>query len=223
MQGILDKLNEWLTELLIDGILGNLSGMFDTVNSKVGEIAGEVGMTPSAWNGGVFSLIRGLSETVIIPIAGIILTLVMCYELIQLVIEKNNLHDLDTWIFFKWIFKTFAAVMLVTNTWNIVMAVFDMAQHVVNQSAGVISATTSIDLATALPDMEAQLEAMELGPLLGLWFQSMVVGLTMNILSICIFLVIYGRMIEIYRASRSAAFHPKAVRGHFGNPALASR
>lgn len=198
MQGILDKLNEWLTELLIDGILGNLSGMFDTVNSKVGEIAGEVGMTPSAWNGGVFSLIRGLSETVIIPIAGIILTLVMCYELIQLVIEKNNLHDLDTWIFFKWIFKTFAAVMLVTNTWNIVMAVFDMAQHVVNQSAGVISSTTSIDLATALPDMEAQLEAMELGPLLGLWFQSMVVGLTMNILSICIFLVIYGRMIEIY-------------------------
>lgn len=198
MQGILDKLNEWLTELLIDGILGNLSGMFDTVNSKVGEIAGEVGMTPSAWNGGVFSLIRGLSETVIIPIAGIILTLVMCYELIQLVIEKNNLHDLDTWIFFKWIFKTFAAVMLVTNTWNIVMAVFDMAQHVVNQSAGVISSTTSIDLATALPDMEAQLEAMELGPLLGLWFQSMVIGLTMNILSICIFLVIYGRMIEIY-------------------------
>lgn len=198
MQGILDKLNEWLTELLIDGILGNLSGMFDTVNSKVGEIAGEVGMTPSAWNGGVFSLIRGLSETVIIPIAGIILTLVMCYELIQLVIEKNNLHDLDTWIFFKWIFKTFVAVMLVTNTWNIVMAVFDMAQHVVNQSAGVISATTSFDLATALPDMEAQLEAMELGPLLGLWFQSMVVGLTMNILSICIFLVIYGRMIEIY-------------------------
>lgn len=198
MQGILDKLNEWLTELLIDGILGNLSGMFDTVNSKVGEIAGEVGMTPSAWNGGVFSLIRGLSETVIIPIAGIILTFVMCYELIQLVIEKNNLHDLDTWIFFKWIFKTFAAVMLVTNTWNIVMGVFDVAQHVVNQSAGVISSTTSIDLATALPDMEAQLEAMDLGPLLGLWFQSMVVGLTMNILSICIFLVIYGRMIEIY-------------------------
>lgn len=198
MQGILDKLNEWLTELLIDGILGNLSGMFDTVNSKVGEIAGEVGTTPSAWNGGVFNLIRGLSETVIIPIAGIILTLVMCYELIQLVIEKNNLHDLDTWIFFKWIFKTFAAVMLVTNTWNIVMAVFDMAQHVVNQSAGVINSTTSIDLATVLPDMEAQLEAMELGPLLGLWFQSMVVGLTMNILSICIFLVIYGRMIEIY-------------------------
>ena len=198
MQSILDKLAEWLKELLISGILGNLSGMFDTVNTKVGEIAGEVGMTPSAWNGGVFNLIRSLSETVIIPIAGIILTFVMCYELIQLVIEKNNLHDVDTWIFFKWIFKTFVAVFLVTNTWNIVMAIFDVAQNVVSQSGGIISGSTSIDLSTAIPDMEAQLEAMDLGPLLGLWFQSMVVGLTMNILSICIFLVIYGRMIEVY-------------------------
>lgn len=198
MQSILDKLAEWIKELLISGILGNLSGMFDTVNTKVGEIAGEVGMTPSAWNGGVFNLIRSLSETVIIPIAGIILTFVMCYELIQLVIEKNNLHDVDTWIFFKWIFKTFVAVFLVTNTWNIVMAIFDVAQNVVSQSGGIISGSTSIDLSTAIPDMEAQLEAMDLGPLLGLWFQSMVVGLTMNILSICIFLVVYGRMIEIY-------------------------
>lgn len=198
MQSILDKLAEWLKELLISGILGNLSEMFDTVNTKVGEIAGEVGMTPSAWNGGVFNLIRSLSETVIIPIAGIILTFVMCYELIQLVIEKNNLHDVDTWIFFKWIFKTFVAVFLVTNTWNIVMAIFDVAQNVVSQSGGIISGSTSIDLSTAIPDMEAQLEAMDLGPLLGLWFQSMVVGLTMNILSICIFLVVYGRMIEIY-------------------------
>ena len=198
MQSILDKLAEWLKELLISGILGNLSGMFDTVNTKVGEIAGEVGMTPSAWNGGVFNLIRSLSETVIIPIAGIILTFVMCYELIQLVIEKNNLHDVDIWIFFKWIFKTFVAVFLVTNTWNIVMAIFDVAQNVVSQSGGIISGSTSIDLSTAIPDMEAQLEAMDLGPLLGLWFQSMVVGLTMNILSICIFLVVYGRMIEIY-------------------------
>ena len=198
MQSILDKLAEWLKELLISGILGNLSGMFDTVNTKVGEIAGEVGMTPSAWNGGVFNLIRSLSETVIIPIAGIILTFVMCYELIQLVIEKNNLHDVDTWIFFKWIFKTFVAVFLVTNTWNIVMAIFDVAQNVVSQSGGIITGSTSIDLSAAIPDMEAQLEAMDLGPLLGLWFQSMVVGLTMNILSICIFLVVYGRMIEIY-------------------------
>ena len=198
MQSILDKLGEWLKVMLVDGITGNLSGMFDTVNTKVGEIAGEVGTTPLSWNSGVFNLIRNLSETVIIPIAGIILTFVMCYELIQIIIEKNNLHDIDTWIFFKWIFKTFVAVLLVTNTWNIVMGVFDVAQHVVSQSAGVIISNTSIDLATAIPDMEAQLNAMELGPLLGLWFQSMIVGLTMNALSICIFLVIYGRMIEIY-------------------------
>lgn len=198
MQSILDKLGEWLKAMLVDGITGNLSGMFDTVNTKVGEIAGEVGTTPLSWNSGVFNLIRNLSETVIIPIAGIILTFVMCYELIQIIIEKNNLHDIDTWIFFKWIFKTFVAVLLVTNTWNIVMGVFDVAQHVVSQSAGVIISNTSIDLATAIPDMEVQLNAMELGPLLGLWFQSMIVGLTMNALSICIFLVIYGRMIEIY-------------------------
>lgn len=198
MQSVLDKIAEWFKELLISGITGNLSGMFDTVNTKVGEIAGQVGQTPSGWNGGVFSMIRSLSETVILPIAGIILTFVMCYELIQIVIEKNNLHDIDTWIFFKWIFKTFIAVLLVSNTWNIVMGVFDMTQHVVSQSAGVISTNANIDVSTVIDDMETRLEAMEIGPLLGLWFQSLVVGLTMNILSICIFLVIYGRMIEIY-------------------------
>lgn len=198
MQSVLDKIAEWFKELLISGITENLSGMFDTVNTKVGEIAGQVGQTPSGWNGGVFSMIRSLSETVILPIAGIILTFVMCYELIQIVIEKNNLHDIDTWIFFKWIFKTFIAVLLVSNTWNIVMGIFDMTQHVVNQSAGVITTNAGIDVSTVINDMETRLEAMEVGPLLGLWFQSLVVGLTMNILSICIFLVIYGRMIEIY-------------------------
>lgn len=198
MQGILDKIAEWFKELLIDGITSNLSGMFDTVNEKVGEIAGQVGQTPSAFNGGVFSMIRNLSNNVILPIAGIILTFVMCYELIQIIIEKNNLHDVDTWFFFKWIFKTFCAVLIVSNTWNIVMGIFDVAQHVVNNAAGVISSSTAINGATALGDIEAQLEAMEVGELLGLWFQSMFVGLTMNILSICIFLVVYGRMIEIY-------------------------
>ncbi|WP_125143698.1 VirB6/TrbL-like conjugal transfer protein, CD1112 family [Clostridium transplantifaecale] len=198
MDSIIDKITEWFKGLLIDGITGNLSGMFDTVNTKVGEITGEVGQTPSGWNGGVFSMIQNLSENVIIPIAGIILTFVMCYELIQIVVEKNNLHDVDTWIFFKWIFKTFIAVLLVTNTWNIVMGVFDMAQHVVNQSTGVISTDASIEISSVLGNMETELEAMDLGPLLGLWFQSMFVGLTMHILSICIFLVVYGRMIEIY-------------------------
>ena len=160
MGGILDKLDEWLRGLLIEGITGNLSGMFDTVNTKVGEIAGEVGQTPLAWNSGVFSMIRNLSETVIVPIAGVILTFVMCYELIQLVTEKNNLHDVDTWMFFKWIFKTFCAVLIVTNTWNIVMGIFDVGQSVVNSSAGVIIGNTSIDISSVITDMEAQLEAL---------------------------------------------------------------
>ena len=195
---IIDWLKDWLMELLRDGIISNLSGLFDTVNQKVGEVAGEVGATPQGWNAGIFSMIRNLSETVIIPIAGAILAFVMTYELIQMVTEKNNMHDIDTFMIFKWVFKTFAAVLIVTNTWNIVMGIFDMAQQVVNQSAGVIIGNTSIDLATVVPNLEAQLETMELGGLLGLWFQSLFVGLTMNVLSICIMLVIYGRMIQIY-------------------------
>ena len=195
---IWQMIEDWFRGILTDGILSNLSGLFDSVNTEVGEIATQVGTTPAGWNAGIFNMIRSLSENVIVPIAGVIITFVMCYELIQLVIEKNNLHDLDTWIFFKWIFKTFVAVLLVTNTWNIVMGVFDATQQVVNQSAGVIIGDTSIDFDTLLPDLESRLEAMDIGPLLGLWFQTLVVGLTMNILSICIFLVTYGRMIEIY-------------------------
>ena len=198
MGGILDKLDEWLRGLLADGIKGNLTGMFDSVNTEVGEIAGQVGMTPQAWNGGVFSMIQNLSETVIVPIAGVILTFVMCYELIQLVTERNNLHDIDTWMFFKWVFKTFCAVLIVTNTWNIVMGVFDVAQSVVNSSAGVIIGSTSVDINSVITDLEGQLEALPTGELFGLWFQSLFVGLTMNALSICIMLVIYGRMIEVY-------------------------
>ena len=183
---------------MTEGIIGNLSGMFDTVNTKVGEIAGEVGATPQGWNSGIFSMIQNLSETVIIPIAGAILAFVMCYELIQMVTEKNNMHDIETFMFFKWVFKTFAAVLIVTNTWNIVMGIFDMALQVVNQSAGVIISETSIDITSAVADLETQLAELSIGGLLGLWFQSLFVGLTMNILSICIMLVIYGRMIEIY-------------------------
>lgn len=198
MQSIIDSITQWLTELLIGGITENLSGMFDNVNQKVGEIAGEVGKTPSVWNGGVFSMIRNLSETVIIPIAGIILTFVMCYELIQMVIEKNNLHDFETFMFFKWIFKTFVAVMIITNTFNIIMGVFDLSQHVVSGAADVIISDTNIDISSSIVDMESRLQAMELGPLLGLWLQSMFVGFTMRALTICIFVVIYGRMVEIY-------------------------
>ena len=198
MESILDKITEWLKTMLVEGIITNLSGMFDNVNQQVGEIAGQVGLTPAAWNAGVFSMIRSLSESAIIPIAGVILAFVMTYELIQMVIDRNNLHDIDTWIFFKWIFKTFVAVLLVTHTFDIVMGIFDMAQSVVNSASGVISADASVDLATTVADLQTRLTAMELGPLFGLWFQSLFIGFTMQALSICIFLVIYGRMIEIY-------------------------
>ena len=198
MQSIIDSITEWLKELLISGITENLSGMFDTVNMKVGEIAGEVGMTPSTWNGGVFSMIQNLSENVIVPIAGIILTFVMCYELIQMVIEKNNLHDIETFMFFKWIFKTFVAVLIITNTFNIIMGIFDMSQYVVSNASGVILTDTNIDISTVIIGMEETLKEMELGPLLGLWLQSTLIGFTMTALSICIFVIIYGRMIEIY-------------------------
>nr|WP_302975087.1 CD0415/CD1112 family protein [Enterocloster clostridioformis] len=198
MDFLWDSITEWLKEILVSGIINNLSGMFDQVNQKVGEIAGQVGTTPQAWNGGVFNMVRNLSETVIVPIAGAILAFVMTLELIQLIIDKNNLHDLDTWMFLKWIFKTASAILIVTNTWNIVMGVFDVAQSVVNNAAGVIISDTSIDISSVVNDMETRLMAMDLGPLFGLWFQSLFVGITMWALTICIFIIVYGRMVEIY-------------------------
>ena len=184
--------------MLIGGITSNLSGMFDSVNGQVAGISVQIGQTPQGWNATIFSMIQILSESVIVPIAGLILAFVMTLELIQLLVEKNNLHDVDTWMFFKWIFKTAAAILIVTNTWNIVMGVFDAAQSVVARASGVITADTSIDISSVIPDMETRLAEMELGPLLGLWMQSAFVGITMWALTICIFIVIYGRMIEIY-------------------------
>lgn len=198
MDLIWQKFTEWLKELLISGIMDNVNGLFDNVNSRVAGIAGQVGATPQGWNSGVYGMIRTLSDNVILPIAGVILAFVMTLELIQLITEKNNMHDVDTWMFFKWIFKTACAVLIVTNTWNIVMGVFDATQSVVNQSSGVIIGETSIHFDRLIPGLEFQLESMTIGSLLSLWFQTLVVGLTMNILSICIFLVTYGRMIEIY-------------------------
>ena len=197
MQSIFDAITEWLKGLLVEGIMGNLGGLFTGVNEQVGEIAAQVGTPPAAWNAGVFSMIRQLSETVILPIAGLVLTFVMTYELIQMLIDHNNLHNFDTWIFFKWIFKTFVAVLILSNTFNIVMAVFDVAQSVVAQSAGLVQGTTDIT-PNMLANMQATIEGMELGPLLGLWLQSFVVHHTMTALNIFIFVVVYGRMIEIY-------------------------
>ena len=193
-----DKVNEWLRGLLIDGIVSNLSGLFDATNRQVAEISSQVGMTPQGWSSGIFSMIRSLSDTVIVPIAGAILAFVMTLELIQLITEKNNLHDIDTWMFFKWAFKSAAAVLIVTNTWSIVMGIFDAAQSVVSRASGVIISETSIDMGPVLTDLAARLAEMDTGPLVGLWFQSMFVGVTVWIIAICILIVVYGRMIEIF-------------------------
>ena len=196
--GILTEwITEWLKGLLIEGIMGNLTGLFDTVNTRVGEIAVQVGTTPAAWNAGVFSLIRQISETVILPIAGLILTFVATYELIQMLIDRNNLHDLDTWILFKWIFKTAAAILILSNTFNIVNAVFDVSQSVIARSSGIIQGSTDITPGM-LDTLEATLETMGLGELLGLFMQSMLIGFTMTALNIIIFVLVYGRMLEIY-------------------------
>lgn len=198
MDFLWNAIKEWIKEILVGGIVSNLSGMFDAVNQKVGEISGNVSLTPQAWNGDIFNMVENLSETVVVPIAGVILAFVMTLELVQIIMDKNNFHDVETVVFFKWIFKTACAILIVTNTWNIVMGVFDAAQGVVNQASGVIVGDTSIDLASALPDLEARLMEMDIGPLFGLWFQSLFVGITMWALTICIFIVIFGRMIEIY-------------------------
>ena len=199
MDKVLESLVEWLKEILVGGIVNNLSGMFDSVNSQVGEIAGQVGATPQAWNGTIYSMIRTLSDNVILPIAGVILAFVMTMELIQMISDKNSMHgDVDTWMFFKWIFKTACAVLIVTNTWNIVMGVFDIGQSVVNSAAGVISGDASVDITTVVVDLEERLMEMDLGPLFGLWFQSLFVGICTWALTICIFIITFGRMIEIY-------------------------
>ena len=197
MDSILQQITDWLKEMLISAIMGNLSGMFESVNNQVGEIATSVGRTPESFSPEIFAMVRNISESVIIPIAGLILTFIACYELIQMIIDHNNLANFETWIFFKWVFKTFVAVMLITNTFNITMAVFDVAQHVINASGGIIAGDTAID-ASGLEALEETLQGMDLGPLIGLLLQSFVVQITMYALSIIIFIIVYGRMIEIY-------------------------
>ena len=211
MDFLTDWLTNWLKELLISGIMGNLEGLFDTVNAKVGEIAVQVGTTPAAWNAGVFSLIRQLSETVILPIAGLVLTFVATYELIQMLLEKNNMHEFDVANIYKWVFKTACAILILSNTFNIVMAVFDVSQSVIADAAGLIQGSTDIT-PDRLAELETTLEGMDLGPLLGLWLQSSVIGLTMQIMGIIIFVLVYGRMIEIYLMTSFHAFQPGAGR-----------
>jgi len=198
MRSLFDFITEWLKQGLIDAIIVKFSGIFDGVNQQVGEVAAQVGQTPQGWNSGVFSMIQTLSETVVLPIAGMILTFVMCYELITMIIEKNNMTDFDTFNIYKWIFKTAVAVYILSNAFTIVMAVFELAQSVVNSSAGIISGSLNAGAGIAVADLQTQLEAMELFELIGLWMEINIIDLCMSALSICIFIIIYGRFIEIY-------------------------
>ena len=212
MDLLLNTLPEWLKELLAGAIASNLTGMVDSVNTKVGDIAAQVGQTPQGWNGGIFHMIQNLSNNVILPIAGIILALVMTMEFIRIIMDKNNMHDFDTWSILMWVFKTACAILIVSNTWNIVMAVFDVSQTVVNNAAGIIVGNTDIELVTE--GLEETLMAMELSSLIGLWFQSMIVGVTMHILSIIIMLICFGRMIEIYLVTSVAPIPMATMMNH---------
>ena len=199
MDTIIQAIEDWFREILTEGITTNLTGLFDQVNEKVGEIAGQVGSTPQNWNTAIFNMVHNLSENVMVPIAGVILAIVMTLELIQMIVDRNNFHnDVDTFQFFKWAFKTAGAVLIVTNTWDIVMAVFDLGHEIIVESAGVVIGDTSIDMTDFITDLEGKLEAMSIGALIGLWMQSGIVKICMGILQICILVVAFGRMIEIY-------------------------
>ncbi|WP_270618311.1 VirB6/TrbL-like conjugal transfer protein, CD1112 family [[Clostridium] innocuum] len=198
MDFLLEALTNWLKEMLVGGIMSNLSGMFDSVNQQVADISVHVGQTPQGWNGSIFNMIENLSNSIMVPIAGVILAIVMTVDLIQMIADKNNLHDVDTWMIL---------------TWNIVMGVFDMAQSVVAQAAGIINSDASIDISSVMTDLEPRLMEMDLGPLFGLWFQSLFIGITMWALYICIFIVIYGRMIEIYLVTSVAPVPMAAMMG----------
>lgn len=198
MFGIIDAIENWIRDLLISLITSNLTTLFDDVNSKVGTIATEVGQTPQGWNSSIFQMIRTLSDNVILPIAGLIITFVLCYELITAITEKNNMHDVDTFIFFKYVFKAAIAVYLLSHTFDITMAVFDVAQTVVTQAGGIITNETSIDIATTIATMETEMEAMSIGGLVQLALETLIISLSLKIMSILITVILYGRMIEIY-------------------------
>jgi hypothetical protein len=198
MNWFTDALTEWIRQGMIDAIMDRFSGMYDAINTRVGEIAANVGQTPEGWNSGVYSMIRYLSETAVVPIAGMILTFVLCYELIQMIIERNNMRDFDVMNVYKWIFKTFCAVYILTHTFDIVMGVFGLAQEVVNKSAGVITGSLNVSAGAALASFRATLEAMGVWELIGLWLESWIISLCLQILTVVIFVIIFGRMIEIY-------------------------
>ncbi len=198
LDSVFEAIEEWIRTLLTNMVDSNLTTMFADVNEKTGQIASQVGQTPQGWNSGIFSMIQSLSNTIIMPIAGIIITFVLCYELISMLTEKNNMHDIDTWMFFKYFFKMMIAVYLVSNTFTITMAVFDLGQTVVNSAAGVISGETAIDVSALIAQMDTTMETMEIGELVVLALETLLVSFCMKIMSIVITIICYGRMIEIY-------------------------
>jgi hypothetical protein len=198
MGWLTDSLTDWIKQGLIEAIMDKVQSMFESINTQVGDIAVQVGQTPQSWNGSVFSMIRTLSDTAVLPIAGMILTFVLCYELIHMIIERNNMHDFQTYEIWKWIFKTFVAVYILTHTFDIVMGVFGLAQNVVNQSAGIISGSLDISTGAALADFQTHLEAMGMWELIGLWLETFIVGFCIQAMTVCIFIITFGRMIEIY-------------------------
>ena len=195
---IFESIEVWMRTLLTAMVKSNLETMFTDVNTRTGEIASQVGQTPQGWNGSIFNMIQNLSNTVILPIAGMVITFIMCYELISMLTEKNNMHDIDTWMFFKYVFKMGIAVYLLSNTFNMTMAVFDVGQHVVNAAAGVLSHDTAIDVTALIAQTETAMVDMEIGALVVLALESLVVSLGMTLMSIVITVACYGRMIEIY-------------------------
>lgn len=205
MDRIFEAIEEWMRNLLTGMVSSNLTTMYTYVNEKTGQIAAQVGQTPQGWNGSIYSMIQNLSESVIVPIAGMIITFVLCYELISMLTEKNNMHDIDTWMFFKYFFKMWVAVWIVSHTFTITMAVFDVGQSVVSRAAGVISSDTAINIDTMISTMETAMESMEIGELVILALETMLVSLCMKIISVFITVILYGRMIEIYLYSSVGA------------------
>ena len=205
MDRIFEAIEEWMRNLLTGMVSSNLTTMYTDVNEKTGQIAAQVGQTPQGWNGNIFSMIQNLSDSVIVPIAGMIITFVLCYELISMLTEKNNMHDIDTWMFFKYFFKMWVAVWIVSHTFTITMAVFDVGQSVVSRAAGVISSDTAINIDTMITTMETAMESMEIGELVILALETMLVSLCMKVISVFITVILYGRMIEIYLYSSVGA------------------
>lgn len=199
MGAIIDKITDFIKEMLQGWVLSNLDNMFTDVNTQVGSIAGEVSKTPGTWNAGIFNMVRNLSDTVVVPIAGMVITFVLCYELISLIIDKNNLHDVDSWMLFRYLFKACIAVVLVSHTSDFVLGIFDIGSSLVTSAGGVISSATSINVEATLKTMfNNQLSTMEIGELIGLGLETMVISFSMKIMSVLITVILYGRMIEVY-------------------------